>query len=118
MNVLDLQYLAAAVLVEPCQFPAEESFFVGEVSLQRQQELTRARQLLLADVGDGQQDAREWGEEMALGCGRLEFGDAASLIARNASEAKHPTHRSGHRSYDVTADAPPPQRGGRKGDVG
>src|ERR1039458_3101115 len=42
---------------------------------------------------------------MALGCGRLEFGDAASLIPRNAPEAQHPTHRSGHRSYDVTADA-------------
>src|ERR1017187_5572090 len=92
MNVLDLQYLAAAVLVESRQFPAEESV-VGEVSLQRQQELTRARQLLLADVGDGQQDAREWGEEMALGCGRLEFGDAASLSP--ATPPRRSTQRTG-----------------------
>src|SRR5438309_6132273 len=96
--------LAPAVFVEPRQFPAKKRI-VGKVSLQPHQEFARARQVFLADVGDGQQDAREWGQQMALRCGLLEFGNAASLISRHAPEAQEPAHWSSHRSDDVTADA-------------
>src|SRR5208282_2862030 len=96
--------LATAVLVEPRQLAAKKSV-VREVPLQPQQQLASTRQFFLADIGDGQQDAREGSEQLALCCGCLQFGDAAGLIARNAPEAQEPAHGSGHRSNDVTAYA-------------
>src|SRR5207245_7446967 len=41
---------------------------------------------------------------MALRCGLLACGNAASLSPRHAPEAQEPAHWSSHRSDDVTAD--------------
>src|SRR5260370_7666220 len=99
------ELLAAAVLVESRQFPAKKTV-VRKVPLQRQQEFASARHVFLADVGDGQQDPREWGEQMAFRCSLLEFGNAASLIPRNAPQAQEPAHRTAHRSPYSTPDPP------------
>src|SRR5258708_39397048 len=96
--------LAPAVFVEPRQFPAKKRV-VGKVPLQSHQKFSCACHVFLADVGDGQQDAREWGKQMALRCGLLEFGNPASFVTRHAPEAQEPAHWSSHRSDDVTADA-------------
>src|SRR5438094_6692762 len=81
--------LAPAVFVEPRQFPAKKRV-VGKVSLQPHQKFASTRHIFLADVGDGQQDAREWGEQMALCSRLLEFGNAVGLIPRNTAEAQEP----------------------------
>src|ERR1700694_5767935 len=68
--------LALAVSVESRQLPSKKSI-IGKVSLQPYQELARVGHVFLADVGDGQEDTREWGEQMAFCRGHLELGYAA-----------------------------------------
>src|SRR5215467_8521856 len=81
-----------------------------EFALQVSQELNCPWLVFFADVGDGEQDAREWLQVMStLSCG-LQIGDAALLIGRQASEAKHPANRSGHAPDDVFTEAGREQR--------
>jgi hypothetical protein len=80
--------LVAAILIEPRQFPPKKSV-IREVSLQRHQEIMAARQILLADLGDGQQNAREWGEQMALQRGQVAFFDKRREVGTQARGQRH-----------------------------
>jgi len=64
----------AVVFVQPRQFPAEKGI-LRKFLLQSLENFASLGRIFLAQVGDGQKNARKWGEQLALSSGRLEFGD-------------------------------------------
>ena len=69
-----------------------------------------SRPVLLAHIGNGQKDAGERREIMAmLSCG-VEVGDSTLLVRGKTFHAQNPAHRCGHTADDVLAEAGGEQR--------
>jgi len=73
--------------------------------LEAEQEFTGACRVLLAHVGDGEQDPSERREQLPFLSRDLEFGDAALLVPGNTADAQDPANGRGHRTDNVAADA-------------